>query len=98
MIDFQQGIGELEYTIGDGWIEFESPQKLQAWLGIGSDDGLKIWHNGKLIHDKWVRRISRIDDDIVPLELSEGRNTLLVKIQNAWGDWSFVSRLRIRPR
>ena len=98
LIDFQKGFGELEYTIGYGWIEFESPQKLQAWLGIGSDDGLKIWHNGELIHDKWVRRISRIDDDIVPLELNEGRNTLLVKIQNAWGDWSFVSRLRIRTR
>lgn len=97
-IDFQKGIGELEYTIGYGWIEFEVPQEMSAWLGIGSDDGLKVWHNGELVHDKWVRRTSRIDDDIVPLKLTPGRNTLLVKIQNAWGDWSFVSRLRIKTK
>jgi hypothetical protein len=96
LVDLQKGMGELEYTIGYAWLEFDSPQALPAWLGIGSDDGLKIWHNGELVHDKWVRRESRIDDDIVPLKLSEGRNTLLVKIQNAWGDWSFISRLRIR--
>ena len=98
LIDFQKGIGELEYTIGYGWIEFEVPTPQEAWLGIGSDDGIKIWHNGELVHDKWVRRNSLIDDDIVPLKLSAGRNTLLVKIQNAWGDWSFISRLRIKAK
>lgn len=98
LIDFQRGIGELEYTIGYGWIEFEVPTPKQAWLGIGSDDGIKIWHNGELVHDKWIRRNSLIDDDIVPLKLTAGRNTLMVKIQNAWGDWSFISRLRIRAK
>ncbi|MDB4384767.1 hypothetical protein N9Z12_01820 [Opitutaceae bacterium] len=98
LIDFQKGIGELEYTIGYGWIEFEVPTSKQAWLGIGSDDGIKIWHNGELVHDKWIRRNSLIDDDIVPLKLTAGRNTLMVKIQNAWGDWSFISRLRIRAK
>jgi hypothetical protein len=37
---------------------------MDAWLGIGSDDGLKIWFNGELVHDKWIRRMSRIDDDV----------------------------------
>ncbi len=98
LIDFQKGLGELEYTIGYGWIEFEVPMPKQAWLGIGSDDGIKIWHNGELVHDKWIRRNSLIDDDVVPLKLTAGRNTLMVKVQNAWGDWSFISRLRIRAK
>ncbi|GAB5561806.1 MAG: hypothetical protein SynsKO_34530 [Synoicihabitans sp.] len=97
-IDLQKGLGDLEYTIGYAWVEFDVPQSLPAWLGIGSDDGLKIWHNGELVHDKWIRRNSLIDDDIVPLTLTKGRNTLLIKIQNAWGDWSFISRLRIKSR
>lgn len=97
-IDFQKGLGQLDYTIGYAWIEFEMPKATEAWLGIGSDDGLKIWHNGELAHDKWIRRNSLIDDDIVPLNLTAGRNTLLVKIQNAWGDWSFISRLRFKAR
>ncbi len=51
-IDLQKGLGELEYTIGYAWVEFDVPEALPAWLGIGSDDGLKIWHNGELVHDK----------------------------------------------
>ena len=63
---------------------------------MGSDDGIKIWLNGELVNDKWIRRISRIDDDIVPLRLKKGKNQLLIKIQNATGDWSFIYRLRTR--
>jgi len=98
LVDLQQGITAHEYTIGYAWIDFEVPKAMQAWLGIGSDDGLRIWHNGELVHENWIRRISRIDDDIVPLKLKAGKNQLLIKIQNVRGEWSFISRLRVRTR
>lgn len=98
LLDFQEGLSRLDYCIGYAWTEFELPAATEAWLGIGSDDGLKIWHNGTLVHDRWIRRISRIDDEVVPLRLTKGRNQLLIKIQNAWGDWSFIARLRVRLR
>lgn len=98
LVDFQLGGTRLDYSIGYAWTEFEMPSDVDAWLGIGSDDGLKIWHNGRLVHDKWIRRISRIDDDVVPLRLNKGKHRLLIKIQNATGDWSFISRLRIRAK
>lgn len=98
LVNLQQGIAAKDYTIGYAWIDFEVPKAMQAWLGIGSDDGLRIWHNGELVHENWIRRISRIDDDIVPLELKAGKNQLLIKIQNVRGEWSFISRLRIRTR
>ncbi|HWA27083.1 MAG TPA: hypothetical protein VG734_15605 [Lacunisphaera sp.] len=87
-----------EYCVGYAWTEIEVSADTQAWLGIGSDDGLKVWHNGALVNDRWTRRISRIDDDIVPLHLKAGKNHLLIKIQNVTGDWSFVTRLRFRDR
>jgi hypothetical protein len=64
---------------------------------LGSDDGVKIWLNGELVHDKWVRRPSRIDDDVVPLRLRQGANQILIKIQNATIHWSYIYRLRLRP-
>lgn len=91
-----QGTVARDYCVGYAWTELEVPQALDGWLGIGSDDGLKIWLNGELVHDRWIRRISRIDDDIVPLRLRAGKNQLLIKIQNATGDWSFISRLRLK--
>ena len=98
-VDLQAGESpQREYCVGYAWTEIEVSADTSAWLGIGSDDGLKIWHNGKLVDDRWVRRSSRLDDDIVPLRLKQGKNHLLIKIQNALGAWSFVTRLRYRDR
>ena len=91
-----QSFDRRDYCIGYAWTELQSPQELDAWLGIGSDDGLRIWLNGELVHDRWIRRISKIDDDIVPLKLRAGSNRILIKIQNATGDWSFITRLRLK--
>jgi len=84
------------YCIGYAWTEFEVAQDADGWLGIGSDDGLKVWHNGELVDDKWVQRTSRLDDEVVPLRLKQGKNTLLIKIQNVRGLWCFTARLRVR--
>ena len=96
LVDLQTGLQSLDFTVGYAWTEFTVPADMEAWLGIGSDDGLKIWLNGELVHDKWIRRMSRIDDDVVPLRLRKGPNRMLLKIQNATGAWSFLYRLRTR--
>lgn len=97
-VDLRAGFGNVDYSVGYAYAEFEAPAPVDAWLGIGSDDGMKIWLNGEMVHDKWIRRPSRIDDDVVPLHLSAGKNRILLKIQNATIDWSFIYRLRTAPR
>jgi len=96
-VDLRSGFGNVDYSVGYATAEFEVPAESDALLGIGSDDGMKIWLNGQMVHDKWVRRPSHIDDDVVPLHLRAGRNRILLKIQNATIDWSFFYRLRIVP-
>jgi exo-1,4-beta-D-glucosaminidase len=39
-----------------------------------------------LVNDKWIKRMSRLDDDIVPVHLRKGRNRILIKIQNMVGE------------
>jgi hypothetical protein len=85
-----------DYSVGYAWTEFESPVEADAWLGFGSDDGVRIWHNNELVCDQWIRRMSVLDDNVVPLHLKKGVNRLLIKIQNATGEWSFICRLRTR--
>jgi hypothetical protein len=95
-VEMQSGIPK-DYVVGYAWAEFDSPRETDAWLGLGSDDGVKIWLNGELVHDKWIRRPSRVDDDVVPLRLRRGPNRILIKIQNATIHWSFMYRLRLKP-
>jgi hypothetical protein len=96
-VQMQSGIPK-DYTVGYAWTEFEMADEADALLGLGSDDGVKIWLNGELVHDRWIRRPSRVDEDILPLHLKKGANRLLIKIQNATIDWSFIYRLRLMPK
>lgn len=90
--------GPDEFCVGYAWTEIEVSSAITAWLGIGSDDGLKVWLNGELVNDRWQHRISHLDDDVVPLKLKAGANRILLKVQNKTRNWSFLARLRYRDR
>jgi hypothetical protein len=75
------------------WLDAPRPFP-DATLHIGSDDHIRIWLNGKLIHtyDKGPRT-SRWDQDTVKVALKEGRNRLVVKCVDVTGDYDFYARL-----
>jgi len=93
VVDLKAGDSEADYAIAYAWAEIELPEKTKGLLGLGSDDGVKVWLNGKLVHDNWVARACAPDDDLVPVDFAAGRNQLLLKVQNIQGDWSFTCRL-----
>lgn len=92
-IDLAEGKEPAEFSIAYAWAEIEVPTARKAVLGVGSDDGVKVWLNGKLVHARWVGRPTREDDDPVPVEFVAGRNRLLLKIQNMEGPWGFACRV-----
>src|SRR5262245_59319989 len=72
LIDLKVAKAPEEFSIAYAWADIEMPEKTRALLGIGSDDGVKAWLNGKLVHENWVGRAPLPDDDIVPVEFSKG--------------------------
>jgi hypothetical protein len=75
------------------WAQIEMPEEKQAVLGIGSDDAVKVWVNGELVHENWISRGTDYDDDRVPVTFKQGRNQLVLKIQNTGGPWGFCCRM-----
>ncbi|HEX9007140.1 MAG TPA: glycoside hydrolase family 172 protein, partial [Bacteroidota bacterium] len=63
-------------------------------LLLGSDDGVKVFLNGREIHRVLKVRIAQPDMDTVPLTLKKGVNTLLLKIENNFGGYNFYARIR----
>ena len=66
----------------------EWPAEQRVTLRIGSDDGVKLWINGRLVHANNVARGFTPDQDSAAATLRKGENILLMKItQNSmpWG-------------
>ena len=93
VVDLKAGASPSDYAIAYAWAEIEVPEKTRGVLGLGSDDAVKVWLNGKLVHENWIARACAPDDDLVPVEFAAGKNQLLLKVQNIQGDWSFTCRL-----
>ena len=69
------------------------PQAMDVILKIGSDDGVKVWLNGNLVHDKDVGRPARPDEDRIPARLLDRENALLIKVDQSIGGWGLYFRV-----
>jgi len=75
------------------WAQVEMPEEKTVPLGIGSDDGVKVWLNGNLVHENFLSRVTIFDNDQVQVPFKKGTNHLVLKVQNFRGPWSFCCRL-----
>ena len=91
-IDLNQVLGDNNFAIAYALaeIKMESPAKLL--MGVGSDDGIKIFLSGELVHENWIPRGVNKDDDIISLDLKKGSNQILLKVQNMEYGWGFTIR------
>ncbi len=93
IIDLVKTYGDKEYVYIYAQAEIVMPAEQKVLLGIGSDDAVKVWLNGKLVHKNWVGRPVSADDDLVPVTLQKGPNQLLLKVQNMQMGWGFACRM-----
>ena len=71
-----------------GSIVLDSPRRQNPKMFVGSDDAVKVWLNGKLVHEKITRRSAKDYRESFPVTLKKGTNTLLVAVGNVTGGWS----------
>ena len=73
--------------------EIIAPNATDAILLMGSDDGIKAWLNGTVVHSNNIDRGQVVDQDIAPGKLKQGANELLLKITQGGGGWSACARI-----
>jgi putative membrane-bound dehydrogenase-like protein len=62
-----------------------SPQVQKVDLLVGSDDFVRVWIDGELVHEHTTVRTARPDEDRVSVTLKEGWNRVLAKVVNDHG-------------
>jgi WD40 repeat protein/serine/threonine protein kinase/Tfp pilus assembly protein PilF len=70
-----------------------SKTEQEVALLAGSDDGVRLWLNGQLIHHNPAVRIAAPDQDRIPAKLRRGWNTVLAKVVNDIGGHGLFLRL-----
>ena len=88
-VDFDKFLGRVEWAVGYARTEITSIHPRDALLRCGSDDGIRIWFNGKLVHEHEVGRSYSPDTESVRVHLAAGVNRILVKLDNYKNGWGF---------
>lgn len=86
--------GPRDFSVGFAFAEIESDGEGDVILGLGSDDAAIAWWNGRQVLVQDVLRGTIPGEDQVVLRMKKGRNTLLLKIYDEGGGWSFAADLR----
>jgi CubicO group peptidase (beta-lactamase class C family) len=89
IIDLSEHVAKQEYVYTYATTQIHAEKSKTAYFGVGSDDGIKIWLNGELIHENFATRAAGIDQDLIAVKLLKGENSLVIKIVNGILDWGF---------
>lgn len=84
--NFHEAFGDVSDSSSYAFFRLESPRKQQAMLLVGSDDGIKVWHNGRVVHTNDISRAALPLQDIVYLDLEPGGNDILFRVRNLTGE------------
>jgi len=81
-----------EQAVVYGVAYVHSPDDRAASLLLGSDDGVRAWINGEIVHTNPVYRAAEPDLDRVSVRLKKGWNKVMIKVLQGAGGWGFFVR------
>lgn len=93
VVDLTQFFRQTEWVACYAYTEFIVDNEMDAELRLGSDDSVKVWFNGQLVHQFGGMRGLTVDEDRVRVRLQKGVNRLLLKVTQGGGGWEFCVRL-----
>jgi putative heme-binding domain-containing protein len=94
MYDLTKEFGPADRSSFYAFARLESPRRQQVMMLVGSDDGIKLWHNGRPVFTNPASRAALPFQDVFFLELEPGSNDLLARVQNNSGDCALYLHFR----
>ncbi len=82
------GTDNIDFHVAYGSIALLVPNEQETRLFVGSGDAVKVWLNGKQVHNNAVDRDAEDYQEDFPVTLKKGRNILLVAVYEGEGWWS----------
>jgi hypothetical protein len=87
LVDFAAALGAHDLANAFAYAQVKRPADGTVTLGVASDDGVRVWVNGTMVHSKEIGRACADVADAVEVPMHKGVNHVLVKVDNYTGDW-----------
>lgn len=92
-LDFNRLFGPRTHAAAYALTRIKSKTEQDAELHFGSDDTLTVWLNGERVLTEEAYRAAARDQNIVPVRLRAGDNTIVVKVSQSAGGWQLIARI-----
>jgi tetratricopeptide (TPR) repeat protein len=92
-INLKENIVTSNWAVGYGLIYLDAPEAQPVQFRVGSNEAIKIWLNDREVWKMNAIRMAVVDSDIFEVNLHKGRNKILVKVCNSFGNWGFYFRV-----
>ena len=86
--DIGLGTDNIDFHVAYGSVALEVASAQESRFFVGSGDAVKVWLNGKQVHNNAVDRDAEDYQEDFPVTLKQGRNILLVAVYEGEGWWS----------
>ncbi|MBK1877805.1 alpha/beta hydrolase [Pelagicoccus mobilis] len=90
IVDLDSLFAQPDNVMAYAFCEVYSDKNQEAMISLGSDDAIKVWLNGSLVHSHYVGRGLGFGQDVFKVKLKKGHNPMLVKVVDMVRDWGFA--------
>ena len=80
--------GNIDHHVAYGSVNVDSLREQNTKMFVGSGDAVKVWLNGRLVHNNAIDRDAEDYQENFSVSLKQGTNTLLVAVYEGKGWWS----------
>jgi len=93
-VDLDEALMNFDQAAGYLRTEIISDREKTVQLEIYTDDGVKAWLNGKIVHSNNISRGIQEEPDTVEVTLKKGTNYLMLKVTDDVVSWGAIVRLQ----
>ena len=90
-------VQDLNHYTAYAFMNINSLQDQAVKMGVGSDDAIKVWLNGAVVHRNNADRKTSGIQDKFDVNLKAGNNPLLVKVNDNTENWGMFFKIYLEP-
>ena len=94
VINLDQAISRTAPLVGYAYTEIKANEAKMWFVSFGTREGGSLWVNGEKVWDYQPARSLLPDNDMIPVNLKKGKNTLLFKVERRKTNWQFFARVQ----